>query len=45
MIEASNANANAEIIRLRTKDYVKTQSHTNAFFSHFKPDYLLEILT
>ena len=42
-VDASNATA--EIIRLRIKDYVETQGRTHAFFSHFKPDYLLQTLT
>jgi hypothetical protein len=35
------ANATAEIIRLRVKEYNDNQGRTHAFFSHFKPDYLL----
>ena len=30
---------------MRIKDYVETQGRTHAFFSHFKPDYLLQTLT
>ena len=43
--QVDTSNATAEIIRLRIKDYVETQGRTHAFFSHFKPDYLLQTLT
>ena len=34
------------VIRLNAKDYREDQSTTHAFFSHFKPDYLLaELIT
>ena len=42
--EQVDAAAN-QIVRLKLKDYDNSKSGTHTFFSHFRPDYLLEQLT
>ena len=45
MYQPEENGASAEVIRLTTKEFNENQGRTNAFFSHFRPDYLFTQLT
>lgn len=45
MYQPTDDGPQPEIIRLTAKDYNVNQGRTNAFFSHFRPDYLFTQLT
>ena len=46
IFQAENPDApQPEIVRLTAKEYNENQGRTHAFFSHFRPDYLLTQLT
>lgn len=42
--DQEDPNNGLEVVRLMCKDYVEKQGRTHAFFSHYRPDYLLEQL-